>query len=82
MPVIANEGQATLSEGGSSCRASGFLEPTIAADRLRGPLNRVVRRRSGQQVASNSKVPSREGELWKRHSGADGRISSVVRTGR
>jgi len=50
MPVIANGGQATLNEGGSSCPASGLLEPTIAADRLREPLNRVVRWRSAQQV--------------------------------
>ena len=34
------------------------------------------------EIPANSKVPSREGELWKRHSGRDGRISSVVRTGR
>ena len=42
----------------------------------------TARSRPIWEIPANSKVPSREGELWKRHSGADGRISSVVRTGR
>ena len=46
------------------------------------PRSPTVRPRPIWEIRANPMAPSREGELWKRHSGADGRISSVVPTGR
>jgi hypothetical protein len=47
--VTKNEGQATLSEGDSSRRESGLLEPAAAADTLaRAAEPQAVRRRGGK----------------------------------